>query len=67
VVGDGDNFWHLKHSHYNLLEARKEKCASDPFACYPMSWTISPEAKRAMPDVANSLMGMLKDTGADDR
>ena len=67
VVGDGDNIWHLKHSHYQLLQERKEKCASEPGACFPMSWTISPEAKRIVPDMVNALFGMLKDTGADDR
>lgn len=69
TVGDGDNFWHLKYSHYNLMDQRSQKCEAEPAKCFPMSWTVSPEAARdgVMPDVINNLFERMRNSGGDDR
>jgi len=69
IVGDGDNFWHLKYSHHTYMDQRKEKCNENPESCFPMAWSMSPEAARSgrMADVVNNLFARMKSSGGDDR
>ncbi|GMH53917.1 hypothetical protein TrRE_jg1496, partial [Triparma retinervis] len=69
AVGDGDNLWHLKYSHHKYMDQRAEKCEAEPDKCFPMSWSVSPEAARdgVMPDVTNNLFERMSNSGGDDR
>ncbi|GMH86495.1 hypothetical protein TL16_g10565 [Triparma laevis f. inornata] len=65
VVGDGDNFWHLKNNHMKLFLQRLQFCTADPSTCYPMSWSIAPSASQYMPDIINYYSDIALNTTKD--
>ena len=64
VVGDGDNLWHLKYKFVDFFKERIDYCADNP-DCYPMTWTMSPEAARQMPDIVRHHASQMISTGSD--
>ena len=65
IVGDGDNFWHLKNNHMKLFNERQTLCLDDPESCFPMSWSIAPAAAKYMSDIIRYYDGIAKNTTKD--
>jgi hypothetical protein len=65
VIGDGDNIRYIFSTRRAWLEQRLAACASDPQACPPLTWTISPHLPDLAPDVLHWYFASAARTGAD--
>lgn len=67
VIGDGDNIGMASTRNYNWVRQRVEYCQNQSMThnCFPISWTVSPHALYATPDMLEWYYSKGQLTGQD--
>jgi len=68
IIGDGDNLLYMKSRNYLWTSARLVRCRNDPTSsklCFPLTWTISPQAVKVMPQIVLYFYNFAAQTGRD--
>jgi len=67
VVGDGDNIGMVMGARFEWMTSRVKRCAhrADGARCYPLVWTLSPQALHLAPNLTRWFYHQAHQTGAD--